>query len=297
MKKQVVNKKKLLQLPILIIFSFYTSITYAGSLERLFAPKPDLWPVWQQHEKSSTLNINHQAWDDFLKNNLKTASDGINRINYAKVSHADIKTLQNYIAYLERIKIHQYNKLQQLAYWVNLYNSVTVNVILQHYPVTSIQDINISPGFFSIGPWGKKLVNINEHMVSLNDIEHRILRPIWKDPRIHYALNCASLGCPNLLPQAYTAENIESRLENAARQFVNHPRGVKIDNGKLYVSSIYSWFQEDFGEGETGVIQHLKKYAHDKLNAQLKNISEIAGDDYDWLLNDSQPYQPVDNTY
>ena len=101
---------------------------------------------------------------------------------------------------------------EQLAYWINLYNALTVKVILDHYPVKSILDIDISPGWFSIGPWGKKLVAVEGVEISLDDIEHRILRPIWRDPRIHYALNCAAVGCPNLLREAFTGATAEVLL-------------------------------------------------------------------------------------
>ena len=120
----------------------------------------------------------------------------------------------------------------------------------------------------------------------LDDIEHRILRPIWRDPRIHYAVNCASIGCPNLRREAATAANSEAYLEAAARDYVNHPRGSRIENGRLVVSSIYEWFQEDFGGGDGGVISHLRNYADPGLSASLEQVGEISDHDYDWALND-----------
>ena len=298
MKNYLMKINHLLPTTLLIIAFLFSSTSQAGSFERLFVPQPDLWAIWQQSDESSTLSIDHQAWNNFLQKNIQISDDGINRIHYEKVPALDKNILKNYVTYLEQIKINRYKKSQQLAYWINLYNAVTVKVILEHYPVTTIQDILISPGIFSIGPWGKKLLTINDQQVSLNDIEHRILRPIWKDPRIHYGLNCASIGCPNLLNQAYTAETIEVELDKAAREYVNHPRGVRIEDNELHVSSIYSWFQEDFGEGELGVIKHIKKYAKNDLREKLKHITEIENDHYDWLLNDSHPYiPPEDESY
>ena len=107
------------------------------------------------------------------------------------------------------IAISNYNRAEQKAYWINVYNAVTVDVILSRYPVASMRDINISPGFLARGPWGAKLFSVEEEKLSLDDIEHRILRPIWKDNRVHYALNWASLGSPNLQPAAFTAQNTE----------------------------------------------------------------------------------------
>ena len=115
-----------------------------------------------------------------------------------------------------------------MPYWINLYNAFTVHLILEHYPQDSIVDIRY--GFFDFGPWDEKLLQIEDEEVSLNDIEHRILRPIWKDPRLHYALNCASLGCPNLQPESFYPGNVESLLNSRARDYINHPRGLRFEN-------------------------------------------------------------------
>lgn len=157
-------------------------------------------------------------------------------------------------------------------------------MILTQYPVASIRDIDISPGFFADGPWDKKLVKIEGEQVSLNDIEHQILRPIWQDPRIHFAVNCASIGCPNLLPQAFTAANTDQLMDEAARAYINYPRGVRDENGQVVVSSIYAWFTVDFGGDEAGVIAHLKRYANAKTAALLED-TETLEDAYDWSLN------------
>jgi len=121
--------------------------------------------------------------------------------------------------------------------------------------------------------------------LSLNDIEHRILRPIWQDNRVHYAVNCASLGCPNLQPEPFTAENSNRLLEKAARDFVNSPRGVNIDNDKLLLSSIYEWFQVDFGASETALLDHLERFAAADLAGKLKNYRGTISYQYNWDLN------------
>ena len=112
------------------------------------------------------------------------------------------------------------------------------------------------------------------------------MRPIWRDPRIHYAVNCASLGCPNLLKTAFTAENTETLLETAAVDYVNHPRGARVEAGRLLTSSIYRWFKADFGGDDAGVIRHLRRYAAPELARELDGVDHIADDDYDWSLND-----------
>ncbi len=126
------------------------------------------------------------------------------------------------------------------------YNALTVKVILDNYPVKSIRDIDISPGLLNDGPWDAKLLTIEGKEVSLNDIEHRILRPIFLDNRIHYAVNCASSGCPNLQPEAFTVENTEELLDRGAREYIAHERGVKISKNRLVVSGRL-WLQRERG--------------------------------------------------
>jgi hypothetical protein len=165
---------------------------------------------------------------------------------------------------------------------------VTVDVILSRFPVASIRDINISPGLLARGPWGAKLLTVEAEKLSLDDIEHRILRPIWKDNRVHYAVNCASLGCPNLQPVAFTGENIEALLEKAAAEFINHGRGVAIKKGRLEVSSIYVWFQEDFGRDAEELMEHWQTYAAPVLAEALEKYSGGLSHDYDWRLNGAE---------
>ncbi len=148
------------------------------------------------------------------------------------------------------------------------------------------------PGFFTIGPWGKKLVRVEGEELSLDDIEHRILRPIWKDPRIHYAVNCAALGCPNLMPTAFTRSNTEELLERGARDYINSKHGARFDSDRrLIASSLYDWYQEDFGGDEASVIAHLRSYARPALAAKLEGITEVYDFEYDWALNDAAPAQ------
>ena len=247
------------------------------------APAARLWERWSAHNPESSATIDHGTWNDWLERQVTANPDGINRVNYAGVSGADRAQLRRYIDGLAALPISDYNRAQQLAYWINLYNALTIDIVLERYPLDSIRDI--SSGFFSSGPWGLELVTIEAEALTLDDIEHRILRPIWQDPRIHYAVNCASLGCPNLQPLAFTANNSETLLQTAAREFVNNPRGALVNNGKLQVSSIYHWFEKDFGGDDAGVIAHLKQYATAELAAGLETIERISDHAYDWRLN------------
>lgn len=252
------------------------------------APKAEAWERWRAHEPASKLTLDHRAWDEFLRTQLRTGSDGIARIAYARVTPAQRKALAGYLTALQAQPVSRLNRAEQYAYWVNLYNAATVDIVLAHYPVESILKINISPGLFARGPWGRKGLKVEGEAVSLDDIEHRILRPLWNDARTHYAVNCASLGCPNLPPQAFTAANTEALLEAGARAYVNHARGARVDKGRLQVSSIYHWFKADFGGDDAGVIAHLRRYAEPPLAAQLAGITRIARHDYDWSLNEAR---------
>jgi len=251
------------------------------------APRPDPWRRWAASDESARRSVDFAAWDGFLARYLVPGGDGINRVSYGRVLPADREALSLHVAALAGLPITSYRRAEQLAYWINLYNALTLRVVLDHYPVASILDIKLA-GPLSIGPWSKKLLRIEGEEVSLDDIEHRILRPLWHDPRLHYALNCASLGCPSLQPQAFAAAAMEARLDEAARGFVNHARGVRIADGRLIVSSLYRWYAADFGGSDPAVIAHLRRYAAPPLAKALALLSSIAGDQYDWSLNDAK---------
>ncbi len=251
------------------------------------APKAELWERWTKYDNTSTDTVSHSQWDTFLKTYIAN-HDGINLLNYSDVTPADKKALDDYLTTLSQTPISSLNRDEQRAFWINLYNALTIQIVLQHYPVSSIRDIDISSGFFSSGPWGEKIFEVEGEELSLNDIEHRILRPIWQDARLHYSVNCASAGCPNLAAAAYTAANSEELLDMGAVDYVNHSRGAEVKDGRLVVSSIYKWFIDDFGGNDEGVIAHLKKYAKPDLAAALEGITSIDDDDYDWSINESK---------
>lgn len=251
------------------------------------APKADLWPRWETYESASSQQVDHGAWDAFLAAYLVTDHPtGVNMVLYAEVTPVDREALQAYIQSLQGTTVSALNRDGQMAYWINFYNALTVEVILEHYPVASIRRINISPGFFTRGPWDAPLAEVEGEPLTLNDMEHRILRPIWQDPRIHYAVNCASMGCPNLQPRAFTADNLEDMMETAAREFINHPRGVHFDGRRLRLSSIFNWFSEDFGQTQQELLEHLATYADEPLAETLRNYTGRISYDYDWDLNE-----------
>ncbi|NIY77069.1 DUF547 domain-containing protein [Thalassospira sp. HF15] len=253
------------------------------------APKADLWPDWQAHDPKSTQVIDHGAWQDILDRYVTVLSPGETVFDYEAARREAHAQVAGYVDAMSMLAVSNLNRDQQFAYWVNLYNALTVKVVLDHYPVESIRDIDISPGLFSSGPWGKKLITVEGRALSLDDIEHRILRPIWKDPRIHYAVNCASIGCPALAPEAYEADKLEGQLDQAARGFINHPRAVaQAEDGAFVLSSLYDWYRDDFGKSDADFIDHLAQFAGPRLSATLSDVDAFEVDEYhyDWALND-----------
>lgn len=251
------------------------------------APKAELWARWTAHEAESVRRVDHSAWDGLLARRLSEGRGeraGIALFDYAAVTAADREALRGYLQSLADTPVAALNRDEQVAFWINLYNALTVEVVLAQYPVDSILDIG--GGFLARGPWDDEVFAVNGVALSLNDIEHRILRPIWQDARIHYAVNCASLGCPNVAARAWTAETAEAMFEAAAREYVNHPRGAAVRDGALVVSSIYEWYREDFGGSDAEVIAHLRRYAGGELRAALEGVTVIADDVYDWSLNE-----------
>ncbi|MES1926332.1 DUF547 domain-containing protein [Salinisphaera sp. T31B1] len=248
------------------------------------APEADLWSRWQAHDAQSTATIDHGVFDAFLSRYVVEHEHAPNGVRYDQVSDRDRERLDDYLKAMQAIDIDRYNRDQQRAYWINLYNAATLKVVLDAYPVDSIRDIG--GGLFSSGPWKKKRLRVEDEKLSLNDIEHRILRPIWNDGMTHYGVNCASVSCPSLRAEAYTGANINAALRANARDYINSAQGVSIDNDRVTVSSLYEWYAADFGSDEQSVVSHLRQFAAPALSARLDMLDRIDAYAYDWALND-----------
>lgn len=246
------------------------------------------------HQAGAAAKLDHAEWDRLLKAYVRPAADGVNRVDYKAFKAAGHSELKAYVKRLEGTDVLSLDRPEQLAYWANLYNAKTVDIVLDHYPVASIREIALDGSLLGFlkksvgagGPWKARVVTVAGQALSLDNIEHDILRPLFKDPRIHYAINCASYGCPNLMAEAFTGPRVEALLDAGARAFVNHPRGFEVKTGKLRASSIYDWFQADFGGNAAGVLAHAARFAGPELQAALAGRTVIDSYDYDWKLND-----------
>lgn len=236
----------------------------------------------------SDATVDHSAWGGLLAAYVREGGDDVNRFDYAGLAEtpADMDRLGAYIDALQDTEVSALARDEQFAFWANLYNALTVEVVVEHYPVASIRDISISPGLFSVGPWGKKLATVEGRDLSLDDIEHEILRKAWDEPRVHYAVNCASIGCPDLAREPYTGEDLDAQLDAAGQAYVNHPRGVSFDGDTLTLSKIFNWYGKDFGDSVEERLASIARHAEPALAERLRAHSGRIRYVYDWTLND-----------
>ena len=226
------------------------------------------------------LAFDHQAWDALLKKNVVVLEGGhASQFHYGNV---DRKALQAYLATLSRVEEKEFRswpRAERMAFLINAYNAFTVEKILTRYPdIRSIWDFGKLFG----NPFKDEFFSLFGRKFSLDRIEHDTLRKDYRDPRIHYAVNCASVGCPMLREEAYVAARLEQQLEEQARRFLSDRSRNRVRDGRLEVSKIFDWFQEDFEPRE----QYFARYARE-LGTGGRALP-LAFLDYDWSLNDSR---------
>ncbi|MDG5490251.1 DUF547 domain-containing protein [Psychroserpens sp. SPM9] len=212
--------------------------------------------------------LDHSSWDALLKKYVAKNGD----VDY-KGFKSDAQKLDEYINYLaSKVPEKNWNLNEQLAYFINVYNANTIKLIIDNYPTKSIKDIG--------NPWMKNRLKIGDEDYSLADIENGILRKM-NEPRIHFAINCASYSCPKLLNTAYTADNVQELMERATKEFINNSEKNKLSATQLKLSEIFKWYKSDFTENGS-LIDYINQYAETKISADAK-IDYI---DYDWNLNE-----------
>jgi len=210
------------------------------------------------------------TWNDLLTKYVSNNGD----VDY-KGFLKDKAKLKSYLEYMA-VNSPQANwsKKQKLVYYINLYNAGTVNLIIDNYPTKSIKDIN--------KPWGKAIIKVGDKMYSLGDLEHKILRKM-NEPRIHFAINCASYSCPKLINKAFTIANVEKMLEKATVDFINDPKRNIISADKLQLSNIFKWYKKDF-TGKGTLIDYINPYLKNPVDKKT-SISYLK---YDWSLNEAK---------
>jgi hypothetical protein len=268
----------------------------AAVCSTLVVSAPSAWA-----QSSATFDHGHAAWTALLKKHVKVIDGGkASQVRYAGMA-ADRAALKAYLATLSEVSqalFDGFSKPQQMAFLVNAYNAFTVKLILTRYPkLSSIKDL----GSFVQSPWKKKDVPLLGTQMSLDNIEHDTLRAKGRfdDPRVHFAVNCASIGCPALREEAFVAERLEAQLDEQAQRFMadRSRNRYSAERDRVEVSKIFDWFAEDFRSGYKGVAslnQFLGRYANaladapadrEKLKAGAVAVAYL---DYDWKLNDAK---------
>jgi hypothetical protein len=244
---------------------------------------------------------NHAAWDALLKRHVLVAQNGSSsRVDYAGF-YADQRAFQTYLDGLSSVAEAEYRgwtRAQQLAFLINAYNAFTVKLVLTRYPdLTSIKDL----GSFLKSPWKKAFFMLLGAERSLDEVEQGLIRApgAFDEPRIHFAVNCASIGCPMLRDGAYVAERLDAQLEDGVRRFLGDRSRNRYDpvSGELKVSRIFDWYKADFESGNRGissVAQFLARYADSLADGASARAIVRQGQvkirylDYDWMLNDAK---------
>lgn len=219
----------------------------------------------------------HEAWDSLLQ---KYVSDE-GRVNYQGIL-ADSTSLNRYLSLLgENHPNRSWSEDEQLAYWINAYNAFTVQLIVRNYPVESIKDLG--GAIYKVNTaWDIKFVQIGDRTYDLNNIEHDIIRANFEEPRIHFAVNCASVSCPKLSNKAYTAAQLDEQLTAAAKGFVNNPSKNTLSATGAELSRIFKWFKGDFTDGGLSLVEFINQFAETKLSED----TAIDYREYDWNLNE-----------
>ncbi|MCF7561223.1 DUF547 domain-containing protein [Sabulilitoribacter multivorans] len=212
--------------------------------------------------------FNHVLWNDLLKKHVSEHGN----VNY-KAFKTDINALKKYITSLgDNMPNDSWIVTDEIAYWINAYNAMTIDLILRHYPIKSIKDIK--------NPWEQRYWKLGDKWYNLDEIEHQILRKM-NEPRIHFAIVCASYSCPKLSNEAYTSENLEEQLTEATRDFLHDSQRNTISENHIEISKIFQWFAKDFKQNGS-LIDFLNQYSDTQISEQAK----IRYKDYNWALNE-----------
>lgn len=228
----------------------------------------------------------YSAWTGLLQKYYSPQSG----MDYQGIRKNDFATLKKLVDDWSKVDVSKLNRDEQLAFWINLYNLSTVKLICDNYPTKSIRDLSTDP-IVRLNVFKKAIVPQGGTMMSLNDVENDKIRAGFKDPRIHFAINCAARSCPPMRPEAFVGAKVNEQLDDQARVFLNGPAGAKISRSgskaTMTVTKVMDWFDDDFNDWGGGVVPFATKFLSADKKAQLAGAKvKVEFYDYDWNLND-----------
>ncbi len=231
----------------------------------------------------------YKAWGELLAKYYDPARG----MNYKALKEQDKTTLDELRRRMATVDVQSLSRPDQFAYWINLYNISVVGVVVDNYPVESIRDLSTDP-IIRLNIFKKDLVDTKRGKLSLNDIENEKIREGFKDPRIHFAINCAAESCPPIRPEPYVGSQITQQLEDQTRKFLNGPNGVRLEKkgGTLVIhtTKVMDWFAADFAKWGGGQVELIIRYVTADKRKQIEaagNQVKLEFDDYSWKLNDT----------
>lgn len=250
------------------------------------APKAELIKFWNDNEPLSTMQVDHNPWQEILTAYVDDQhASGINRFDYSAVTASDARKLKEYLAAIQKIEPRQLNPNEAKAYWINMFNAVLVDKVVDTYQSGSRRAIRriLNGGIRSSG-WGKEVAEVVMQSISLNDIEHGILRPIWNDHRIHFALSANTVSGANIQKTAFSGNNIEELLEKARVEFFQHPRSVRVNGNRMILNSIFEWYASDFASNKRALLAYISENVSEDKRQAIRGLTKIRYD-YSWNLN------------
>lgn len=249
-------------------FTLIIALSFCSCFSAKGLPINEVKETTTSKTQTKTVALDHSAWNTLLQKYVANNGD----VDY-KGFKTESKNLNDYVNYLaSKVPSEDWSSNEQLAYFINVYNANTIKLIVEHYPLKSIKDIS--------SPWLKNRLKIGDKDFSLADIENGILRKM-NEPKIHFAINCASYSCPKLLNIAYTSENVQELMERATKEFINNPEKNKLSTGNLKLSEIFKWYKSDFTENGS-LIDYINQYS----DVPISTDAIIDYIEYNWNLND-----------
>ena len=221
----------------------------------------------------------HTPFDSLLQAYVR---DGGVRYRAWAANANNLTRLSKYIEALEDLDPETWSTTEALAFWINLYNAATLKLVLNHYPLKSIREI----GGEKESPWNRTVVAVAGESLTLNQIENDIIRPRFGEGRIHFALNCAAIGCPPLAAHAYTGHDLEAQLETVTTATLAKPQWLTITADEIRVTKLFEWYEQDFVDDEGSLRDFLARYRQEDREVLLDEARKIVYMDYNWQLNE-----------